>query len=556
VSAPPDRRRALDRRLLRLGRPVAGFVALATALGIAGAAATVATAVLLGFLLAAGFGGATVAEMRPALVGLLAVFGLRAALAWAVESAAFRSAAAVKTELRRSLALSVLSRHGAGADPGRLSAAAGAGIEALDPYFSRYLPQVVLAAVVPVMVLVVMAVLDPWSAVIIAATLPLIPIFAVLVGEATRQRVRRRWEAFSSLSSGFLESLRALPTLKVFGRSGDAVARFRRLAEAHRRETMGTLRVAFLSALVLELAATISVAVVAVAVGLRVLGTGMELQPALTVLILAPEAYAPLRRLAAEFHTAAEGVEAAGRILDEIERPAPPAPSGILEAPHRPALTLERVRLTHPGAGAPTLDGVDLHIPFGEYLAVVGPTGTGKSTLLEVLLGLDRPGSGAVLIDGVPLDEYDRESWWQRVAWLPQRPHLLAAAIDENVRFGRPDATDDEVAAALRAAGASFVWDLPRGIGSPLGEGGGGLSAGERSRIALARALLRGAPILLLDEPTAHLDPVTEMRILDTLDRLRGSHTVLVASHRGAVAARADRVLRLQDGRLAPERHR
>jgi ABC-type transport system involved in cytochrome bd biosynthesis fused ATPase/permease subunit len=336
LTTPAGPRRAFDKRLLRFGRPVHAYLTAAVALGVGTAALTIGQALLLGWIIAEVFHGSGLGDVTPQLTGLLVIAVLRGLIVWATEAIAYRSAAATKSSLRRALLRRVVANRGTGSDPGAVVAAAGRGIEALDPYFARYLPQVVLALVVPLLVLMVVLAIDPWSALIIGATLPLIPVFAALTGTATRSRMSQRWQAFSDLSSGFVESVRSLPTLKVFGRSREAVARFGRLADAHRVETMGTLRIAFLSALALELAATISVAVVAVAVGLRVLGAGLELQPALTVLILAPEAYLPLRRLAAEFHSAAEGVEAAGRMLDEIEAPIEAPRSGSRAAPNHP----------------------------------------------------------------------------------------------------------------------------------------------------------------------------------------------------------------------------
>jgi len=550
VTAPVGPRRAFDGRLLRFGRPVRIYLRAAVALGVGMAALTIGQAVLLGGIIADVFHGSNPAGVTPRLTGLVIIAVLRGLMAWTTETIAYRSASATKSDLRRALLRRVVANRGTGSDPGAVVAAAGRGIEALDPYFARYLPQVVLALLVPLLVLAVVLAIDPWSALIIGVTLPLIPVFAALTGTATRSRMNQRWQAFTDLSSAFVESVRSLPTLKVFGRSGEAVARFERLADAHRAETMGTLRIAFLSALALELAATISVAVVAVAVGLRVLGAGLELQPAITVLILAPEAYLPLRRLAAEFHSAAEGVEAAGRMLDEIEAPVDALPPGRRMPPVHPGITLHEATVEHPGRAQSALVVVSLEVAAGDYLAVTGPTGSGKSTLLSVLMGFARPVAGSVTVDGVPLAELDGERWLQRIAWLPQSPHLFSGTVADNVRFGSPGASDDLIDRALSEAGAGFVTDLARGTATVLGEHGAGLSAGERSRVALARALIRQAPILLLDEPTAHLDPITELAVLDTLEALRGKCTIVVATHRPAVAARADRVLCLESGRL------
>ena len=550
MTAPAGPRRAFDKRLLRFGRPVRTYLTAAVALGVGAAALTIGQALLLGWIIAEAFHGAVLGDLTPQLTGLLIIAGLRGLIMWVTEVIAYRNAATTKSSLRQALLRRVVSNRGTGSDPGAVVAAAGRGIEALDPYFARYLPQVVLALVVPLLVLMVVLAIDPWSALIIGIPLPLIPVFAALTGTATRSRMSQRWQAFSNLSSAFVESVRSLPTLKVFGRSREAVARFERLADAHRVETMGTLRIAFLSALALELAATISVAVVAVAVGLRVLEAGLELQPALTVLILAPEAYLPLRRLAAEFHSAAEGVEAASRMLDEIETPGDEPGTGSRIAPDHPGITIHEVSVEHAGRPTPALTGISLGVAAGDYLAVTGPTGAGKSTLLSLLMGFSHPVAGSVTVDGVSLQDLDGTDWLRRIAWLPQSPHLFAGSVADNVRFGSPDASDDLIDIALREAGAGFVADLPEGAGTMLGEHGTGISAGERSRLALARALIRRAPILLLDEPTAHLDPITELKVLDTLDSLRGTCTIVIATHRQTVASRADRVVRFDAGRM------
>ena len=549
--SPAGRRTAVDRRLFRMGRGARPFLAAAVVLGLAGAALAIARAVLVAHLVAGGFNGVASRDLAAPLAGLLGVAGAAALVAWLTEVAAHHSAAGVKSSLRRRLLAQVAAREGAGERAGALAAAAGRGIEALDGYFARYLPQLVLAVSVPVFVIAWMFQLDPLAAVIVLVTLPLIPVFGALVGAATRARVARRWQAFSDLSTGFLDSLRSLPTLKLFGRSREQVDAFAALSDRHRRETMGTLRIAFLSAFVLELAATISVAVVAVAVGLRVLDGRLGLEAGLTVLILAPEAYLPPRRLAAEFHAAAEGVAAAAEILDGLEAPAPPPPSPtVMPGPVRPApIAVEGLTVVYPARDQPALDRLTLEIADGEYLAVAGPSGSGTSTLLAVLLGLVTPTAGRVQVAGSDLASLDPAGWRRLVAWVPQQPRLFHGTIADNVRFGASAASDDDVRRALEAAAAGFVDDLPDGIHTAVGEGAARLSAGERSRLALARALVRRAPLLLLDEPTAHLDPLTELAVLDSLDRLRGAATIVLAGHRPGAAARADRVLWLEKGR-------
>jgi len=547
----------LDRRILRLGRSGRRFAAAVVVLGTVAALLVAARAAILAGIIADAFDGASPGAVSGALTLLLAVTAGAAVTAWLTEVAAHRAAAGAKSELRLAvlrlavLRLEVLRRSAAppersGVATGELVAAVGPGIDGLDAYFARYVPALALAVAVPAVVLVAMLGADPWAALIVAVTLPLIPVFGALIGAAARPRAARQWRAFADLSAGLLESLRALPTLKVFGREpGRRVAD---LAERHRTETMGALRVAFLSALVLELAAMISIAVVAVAVALRVLDGGLGLEEALLVLILAPEAYLPLRRVSAEFHAAADGAAATDRLLAELDDPGFARPAGV-PVPRPVPIQIRSLTVRRPGRGT-VLDGVDLDVAAGEHLAIVGPSGGGKSTLLAALLGFVEPQQGSIVVAGVPLAGTDRRAFLEHVAWVGQDPHLFHGTIADNVRFASPGASDAEVAAALRAAGAGFVEALADGADSPVGERGVLLSAGERARVALARALVRRAPLLVLDEPTAHLDPVAEARVAATLDGLRDGTTVITVAHREALARRADRVVRIERGRV------
>jgi ATP-binding cassette subfamily C protein CydCD len=536
----------LDRRLLRLGRPGRLFAAAVVLLGGAAAALVAVRALVLADIVADVWNGAALPAVSGRLIVILSLAAGSAAIAWLTEVAAHRAAAGVKSALRRRLLAEAAVRRPS--STGLLAARVGRGIDALDTYFSRYLPALGLTVVVPAVVVIAILPVDLLAALIVLGTLPLIPVFAALIGAAARPRAARQWRAFSELSAALLEGLRSLPTLKVFGRTGDLTTETAALADRHRQETMGALRVAFLSALVLELAATISVAVIAVAVGLRVLSGGLDLEPALAILILAPEAYLPLRRVAAEFHAAAEGAA----VADEVLAVTPPAAVRAGTAtPHLPApIEVAALVVRRPGRTGRVLDGASLSLIPGEHVAVVGASGAGKSTLLAVLLGLVVPDSGKVLVGGTPLDELDPEEWLRATAWVGQDPHLFDGTVADNVRFGDPGASDDAVAAALDAAGADFVAALDGGTAAQVGERGVRLSAGERSRIALARAFLRRAPLLLLDEPSAHLDPVSEQRLGATLDGLRGEATVVVVAHRPAMARRADRIMRLAGGRL------
>jgi thiol reductant ABC exporter CydD subunit len=520
-------------------------------IGIASALLVIAQAWLLAEVISAAFAaGRGVAHVRGALEALVCVVVARSLLAWATQVAASRSAAQAKSQLRRSLLrrAATIGRDGLASDrTGELTTLASRGIDALDSYFSLYLPQLCLAVIVPCAVLAVMAYEDWISAAIIAATLPLIPLFMALVGATTSERMDQQFRLLQRLGGHFLDVVAGLPTLKVFGRAKAQIGEVGAITERYRRATMATLRVSFLSSLILELVATISVALVAVEVGLRLMGGALDLRTALFVLVLAPEAYLPLRLLGANYHASAEGVSAAERVFEVLERPEPPRGMRTdVPDPAASGLSVQGLTVARPGRAEPVLDGLSLSVAPGEVLAVTGPSGCGKSTLLGVLLGLVAPDGGSVSVGGLALSELDLDAWRARVAWVPQRPRLFSASIAENVRLGRPDASPEELLEAVANAGLlDVIARLPRGLDTALGERGAGLSAGERQRIALARAFLRDASLLLLDEPTANLDGETEEAVLDAVGRLVRGRTTVIAAHRPALVALADHVLPL-----------
>ncbi|MEJ8658384.1 thiol reductant ABC exporter subunit CydD [Streptomyces sp. MS1.AVA.4] len=546
----------VDPRLLRYARATRLFMAAVVALGLAGAALVVAQAMLIAEVVVGAFQqGLDVSELWDPLVLLAAVAAGRGLVAWLTELAAHRASAAVKSELRMRL----LERAAAlgpgflsGQRSGSLAALATRGVDALDDYFSRYLPQLGLAVVVPVAVLARIVTEDWVSAAVIVVTLPLIPIFMVLIGWATEAGMNRQWKLLSRLSGHFLDVVAGLPTLKVFGRAKAQAESIRTITSEYRRATLKTLRIAFLSSFALELLSTLSVALVAVGIGMRLVHGDLDLYTGLVVLILAPEAYLPLRQVGAQYHAAAEGLSAAEEIFAVLETPVPAAGTGPVPGARGVRLELDSVTVRHEGRSAPSLDAASLVVEDGEIVALVGPSGVGKSTLLDVVLGFVQPDEGTVRVGGageapVDLASVDRGAWHGKIAWVPQRPYLFAGTVAENVRLARPGADDAAVMAALRDAGAyDFVAGLPQGVETVLGEDGAGLSAGQRQRLALARAFLADRPLLLLDEPTAALDGETEAGVVDAVRRLARGRTVLLVVHRPALLSLADRVVELR----------
>ncbi|MER8042652.1 thiol reductant ABC exporter subunit CydD [Streptomyces sp. NPDC094032] len=547
----------IDPRLLHHARATRVFLAAVVVLGLAGAALVIAQAMLIAEVVVGAFQkGLSVSELTTPLLLLAGVAAGRGLVAWLTELAAHRASAAVKSELRGRL-LQQAARLGpgwlTGQKAGSLAALATRGVDALDDYFARYLPQLGLAVVVPVAVLARIVTEDWVSAAIIVVTLPLIPIFMILIGWYTQARMDRQWKLLSRLSGHFLDVVAGLPTLKVFGRAKAQAENIRSITADYRRATMRTLRIAFLSSFALELLATLSVALVAVTIGMRLVHGDFDLYTGLVILVLAPEAYLPLRQVGTQYHAAAEGLAAAEEIFEVLESPVPQGGTGPVPASVR--LELDRVTVRHAGRAEPSLDAASLTVEPGETVALVGPSGAGKSTLLDVVLGFVAPEEGgSVRVGGTDLASLDLEEWRSRIAWVPQRPYLFAGTIAENVRLARPDASDEAVRRALRDAGAEeFVAELPEGTGTVLGEDGAGLSAGQRQRLALARAFLADRPLLLLDEPTAALDGETEAAVVDAVRRLAAGRTVLLVVHRPALLAVADRVVRIEGAPAADE---
>ena len=547
--------KALDPRLLRHATGTRRYVAVAVAIAISSGAMFIVAAFAISELVVRPFQhDAGLADVRGPLTVLAVVVICRALLAWAGQVAAHRAAAEVKSQLRHSVLESTLALGPtwlARRNAGELATLSTSGIDAIDGYFAQYLPALGAAAVLPVAVTTVVLSQDVLSGLIILVTLPLIPFFGILIGQGTAEATRRQWHTLAVLGGHFLDVVAGLPTLLLFGRARAQLDRMRETAEQNRRATMRTLRQAFLSSAALEFVATISVALVAVSIGLRLVSGSLDLGTGLVVLILAPEAYWPFRQVATQFHASAEGLAVAESMIDVIEEP---------EARERPAtfpmVDLARTTLRIEGLvveydrDRPALAGVDLVVRAGEYVTIAGPSGCGKTTLLWVLLGFVTPTAGRVVLDGprgpVDLTDVDRNAWRAQIAWVPQEPWLAPASILENVRLARPEASDAAVDRALRMAHATeFLEKLPAGTATILGENGAELSAGQGQRIALARAFLRDASLVLLDEPTAHLDSTSEAAVARAVRHLARNRTVIAVAHRPALLAAGDRVVRL-----------
>ncbi|WP_329019021.1 thiol reductant ABC exporter subunit CydD [Micromonospora rifamycinica] len=570
-------RRPFDPRLLRRVPGARRDLAVLAALGGVTALLVVAQATALATVLATGIHGRL---DTVALAGFVVAVGARSLVTWGQGTVAARAAATVKATLRADL-LAAVGRHGpgwvAGQRAGQLATLTGRGLDALDAYFTGYLPQLVLSVTVPAAVLARLVLADWSSALIVVLTLPLIPVFGALLGWQAQAATERQWRRLSMLGGHFLDMIAGLPTLRAFGRARAQTEVVRRMADGHRAATMKTLRIAFLSALVLELVATLSVALVAVPVGIRLLDGGITLATALLVLLLTPEAYLPLRVAGSRFHASMEGLTALDEALTVSAVPGAPAGSGAAAPAAVPAVAGGPAATVSAGpvsAGAPArtasgageirfhdvtvayqrttaLRDVTLTVRPGERIAIVGPSGAGKSTLLGLLLGFVAPTAGRITVDGVDLADVDPDDWRRQIAWVPQRAHLFAATLADNIRLGAPDTPDATLARAVAdAALGEVVSALPDGLETLLGERGHGLSSGQRQRVALARAFLRDAPLVLLDEPTARLDTASEAVVLEATRRLVAGRTALLVAHRPALLADADRVLHVAAGRV------
>jgi ATP-binding cassette, subfamily C, bacterial CydD len=548
----------LDRRLIRRVAWVRGLYFLTVAAGFcAGIGAVVQARQLAQIINCVFLAGQGLAQLLPALEILLVVILARAGLGFLSEMAAAAAALRVKENLRGMLVEHLLALGPAfvqGERSGELINTVSQGIEALDAYFSQYLPQLALSGTLPLAYLFIVLPVDPLSAGILLVTGPLIPLFLFLIGHNAEALTRRQWNALGRMSAYFLDTLQGLAVLKALGRSKDQAQRIGQVSERYRQTTMQVLRVTFLSALALELLGTMGTAIIAVQIGLRLLYGQIGFELAFFVLLLAPDFYLPLRTLGLRFHASMAGVSAARRIFTLLEQPLPPVEIGdgkIESVSLRGAfeITFEDVSYTYPERSEPALLGVSMCIRSGETVALVGPSGAGKSTLAQLLLCFMQPGRGQIKVNGRSLARLEPAGWREQIAWVPQRPAIFQGSIADNLRLARPSATVEDL---RRAAGQAHLLEvidtLADGLDTQVGEGGSRLSSGQAQRLALARAFLRDAPVLVLDEPTAHLDVELEQQLQETTRRLCQGKTVLIIAHRLPTVLHASQVIVLEKG--------
>jgi ATP-binding cassette subfamily C protein CydD len=495
------------------------------------------------------------ASVWPFLWGMLGVFAARALVTLFADAVAFEAAAGVKQALRDELNRKIAALGPgfvAGHRTGDLTNLLVESVDELGKYYAEYLPQMSLSAFIPAAILVFVFPTDWISGIIMLISAPLIPIFMVLIGKGTERLNQRQWRKLAWMSAHFFDVIEGLSTLKLFNASRYEGEIIGRISDDYRRSTMDVLRVAFLSSLVLEFFATVSIAMVAVYIGFRLYYGDMNFLPGFLVLLLAPEFFRPLRAMGTQYHARMEAIGASERIVALLETPLPEKRAGQDTLPPSENLA---IRFTDVGfayrAGEPVLHGIDFSLARGERVALVGPSGSGKTTIARLLLGFDVPDRGGITVDGIDLHDIAPENWFARIAWMPQAPTLFHGSIGDNIRLGHPGADDDAIRrAAAEANAAQFIERLPQGYDTIVGDRGQGLSGGETRRVALARAFLKNADLVILDEATASLDPETAALIAQSVERLARGRAMMIIAHRLESVVTADRILVLNEGRI------
>jgi ATP-binding cassette, subfamily C, bacterial CydD len=552
--------KAHEKKLLTRIRPVRGILAFTVVLGLMGAIATIAQMSLLSTIVNAVFLlHKDLAQVFLPLTLLIGAIIIRAGLLWWREITSQQAAIRLKTSLRERVFAHLLQLGPAfskGERTGEMVAVLNEGVERLDPYVSRYPPQLVLSILVPLLIIAVIWPVDWFSAVLLLFTGPVIPLLMALVGSNTQKRTEVQWAMLSLMSAHFLDVMQGLTTLKMFGRSQTQQERIAYISDRFRDKTLQVLRYAFLSGAVLEFMTLTAIGVIATTLGVRLLNHTISFDRAFFILLLTPEFYRPLQELGAQRHAAMEGRASAKRLFEILETPLPakvklttttekPIPAGPI------TIEIKDLGYTYPKKETPALDAINLRLAANTCTALVGRSGAGKSTLVNLLMRFMDAPSGTISANGVPITALTPDEWQKYVALVPQRPYLFYGTVRENICLARPQASDHKVEEAAALSGViSFIDELPHGFDTQVGEQGTQLSAGQAQRIAIARAILKNAPILILDEPTSSLDPENEALIRQSLTTLMRDRTLLVIAHRYNTIAQADRVVILGNGRI------
>lgn len=550
-----------SKRLLALARSSNLALTITIVLGFLGGLLTILQAWIFAVIINdVFFNGLTREAVFGSLAALVGVVVLKAGTVWGSEVAANLVAQRVKSDLRERLVTHLTALGPAYTQSertGELALSAIEGVENLEAYFSQYLPQLVLAASIPLSVLLLVFPIDPLSGVVFMLTAPLVPFFMILIGRSGEALTSRQFETLRRLSAHFYDVLQGLTTLKALNQSRSQAGVIGEVSERYRDVTMQVLRVTFLSALALELLTTISTAIIAVEIGFRLLYRNMDFLPAFFILVLAPDFYLPLRLLGLRFHAGMNGVSAAKRIFEILDIPIADTRSSIIEphfvdAKYRVAnIEFSNISFTYPDRSIPALRDMTFHIPPGQTTALVGASGAGKTTVASLLMRFIEPESGKIMVGDTPLTSIPPEEWRAQIGWVPQNPYLFSDTMEANLRLAKPEAPESDLLRACERAGLlDFIRSLPDGLKTRIGERGARLSGGQAQRLALARAFLKDAPFLLLDEPTSSLDPALEAELQTSVRELMQGRTVLVIAHRLATVYQADQIVVLDAGKV------
>jgi thiol reductant ABC exporter, CydD subunit len=550
----------LNKRLVREIKPVIGYLSLTVSICIVIALLAVAQAWFFSRIVAGVFlEGAKFSTVWNSLFLILAIIVLRAIFQWISEVSAHYASARIKASLRKSLINHIVSLgpvYTQRERTGELITTVVDGIESLEEYFSKYLPQLFLAVGIPLVILSFVFPLDWKSGIILLLTGPLIPFFMILIGKLAEKKSLEQWQSLSWMSAHFLDVLQGIATLKAFGRAKDQTRVIGRVSDSFRETTLSVLKIAFLSALLLEFCATMSTALVAVSIGLRLVYATFSYSDGLFLLLLAPEFFTPLRTLGLNFHASLAGVNAAERIFTIMDRPVLNNNESLknIVLSSNFDISFEQVGLTYQQGESPALKSLNLSIHSGERIALVGSSGAGKTSIAQLLLRFIKPTEGKIFVDGDLLETISLENWRDQIAYVPQHPYLFSGSVAENILLGRPSATVEELTRAAQAGAAhEFIMKLPEGYQTILGEGGTRLSGGQAQRIALARAFLKDAPLLILDEATSSLDSESEYAVQRALQQLLERKTALIIAHRLSTVRQADRIFVLEQGKIVEQ---